>query len=67
MYRYKNTSDQEKVVIGLGVVAPGMEFETKRLIENPSLKLLNPDDKSGTEPEEPAKTATDESNKEKTA
>jgi hypothetical protein len=46
MHRYKNETEHELVIIGLGVVGAGETFETPRLIANPNLTILStPDDK----------------------
>lgn len=41
MYTYKNKTDQELVLIGIGKVAPNQEFQTATKIENPNIALIN--------------------------
>ncbi|WP_425005774.1 hypothetical protein [Mycolicibacterium sp. S3B2] len=36
-YRYKNTTDQDLTVIGVGVVGAGKTIESDEIIENPNL------------------------------
>lgn len=39
-YRYKNVSDQDQDIIGLGLVPAGAEFTTSIEINNPNFEKL---------------------------
>lgn len=39
-YVYKNITDQEQILIGIGVVAPGATIELDNPIENPNFELI---------------------------
>lgn len=39
-FTYKNTSGQELVVMGVGVVGPGEEITSDEPVENPNLELI---------------------------
>jgi hypothetical protein len=41
MFKYRNVSDQELLVMEVGVVEPNGEIESDRIIENPKLQLLS--------------------------
>lgn len=38
-YRYKNTTDQDLTIVGVGVVEAGKIVETQELVDNPNLDL----------------------------
>lgn len=59
MYKYKNESDQDLDLIGIGQVKAGQEFSSPRLIENPNIKILE-----GAEPTAPAEPVTNTENEE---
>ena len=40
MYKYKNTTNQELVIVGVGVVMPGAVLVTDEMIDNPNLELM---------------------------
>lgn len=40
-YTYRNTSEYELNVVGVGIIAPGERFESLQLIENPNIELVN--------------------------
>lgn len=47
MYRYKNKTDQQLTIVGVGIIKPGEEFKARRLIESANLEVLGgPDDTS---------------------
>ncbi|HSH31211.1 MAG TPA: hypothetical protein VK963_00925 [Candidatus Saccharimonadales bacterium] len=52
-YTYQNTSDQELMLVGFGVVAGGGTIETDDIIENPNFKLV-----SGNSSDEPTHAPT---------
>lgn len=39
-YRYKNVTDQELIVVGVGVVGAGNTFECEEPVDNPNLELV---------------------------
>lgn len=39
-YRYKNTTDQDLTIVGIGVVEAGKVIETDDPIDNPNLELV---------------------------
>lgn len=39
-YRYKNTTDQDLTIVGVGVVEAGKVIETDDPIDNPNLELV---------------------------
>lgn len=39
--KYKNVSDTEQVIVGVGTVVPGQEFQSHRVIENPNIQVLS--------------------------
>lgn len=39
-YRYKNTTDNDLILVGVGVVEAGKEVESTEPIENPSLEAV---------------------------
>jgi hypothetical protein len=41
MYKYKNRTDRDLVVIGVGEVKAGAEFETDEIIEGPNFQALS--------------------------
>lgn len=43
--RYKNISDQQQTVIGVGEVGPGGSIETLEPINNPNFEQVAADDK----------------------
>lgn len=56
MYRYKNETDQDLTIVGVGVVKPGEEFKSRRLIESVNLTILDrstPGSVIGTEAPQP--------------
>lgn len=40
MYKYKNKTDQDLTLVGLGIVKAGAEFQSPVFIENPNIELL---------------------------
>lgn len=51
MYRYQNTSEVELTLVGFGVVAPGAEIVTSRVVENPNFKFMGEvQEQSGGQP-----------------
>lgn len=40
-YRYKNTTDQDLTIIGIGVVEAGKVIESDDPIDNPNLELVS--------------------------
>lgn len=40
-YRYKNTTDQELTIVGVGLVEAGKIIETNEPVENPNLELVS--------------------------
>lgn len=40
-FKYKNQSEQEQTVIGVGVVQPGKTIESEAPISNPNLVLVD--------------------------
>lgn len=40
-YRYKNTTDQDLTIVGVGVVKAGKVIETDDEIENPNLEPVS--------------------------
>jgi len=49
-YKYKNISDQELVIMNVGVVKPGEEIEVDYPIENPNLQLVTGKSMVGIDP-----------------
>ena len=43
MYKYKNVSDSEQSLTGFGLIKPGQEFTTSRVVDNPNFDLLESD------------------------
>lgn len=41
IYRYKNTTDHDLTIVGIGVVEAGKIIESADLIENPNLQLVS--------------------------
>lgn len=40
-FKYRNKSDQEQTVIGVGKVEPGKTIETDEPVHNPNLELVS--------------------------
>jgi len=40
MYKYKNISENDQSIVGVGLVLAGQEFQSPRLIENPNIERL---------------------------
>jgi len=40
-YRYKNTTDQDLIIVGVGVAEAGKVIETNDEIENPNLESVS--------------------------
>lgn len=40
VYCYKNVTDQELAVVGIGVVEAGKTFESQEPVDNPNLELV---------------------------
>lgn len=53
MYTYKNTSDQDLVLVGIGEVEAGGELKSAVVIENSSLKLVDAPEQSTVQQPEP--------------
>lgn len=44
-YRYKNTTDHDLVLVGIGIVEAGKIIETDQIVENPNLQPVSDDKK----------------------
>ena len=53
MYRYKNKTDRDVVLVGVGTVKPQQEFYSRQVIENANIEFLGegkpPEDLSATD------------------
>lgn len=60
MHVYRNVSDQDLTVIGVGVVPAGAVIKTDRVIENPNLKEEGGERYAGVDaaPEKPKRGST---------
>lgn len=62
--KYKNTTDQELALPGVGLIAPKAEFESDEVIENPNIEIKKVQKSTevvkGVEPEMPEAPAPDE-------